>query len=143
MACPARPTGPRPPGRNVHPIAVATCDLGRAILLDSAPFALPLCFGHECVAEVLSVGSEVETIRVGQRVVVPFQISCGICSKCREGFTGNCLAVPPISMYDYGLAGGHWGGAIGDELAVPLADGMLVPLPDVTMVALVGLPTPG
>jgi len=32
-------------------------------------------------------------------------------------------------MYGFGLTGGHWGGAIADELAVPFADGMLVPLP--------------
>ena len=33
-------------------------------------------------------------------------------------------------MYGFGVWGGHWGGAIADELAVPYADAMLVPLPD-------------
>jgi alcohol dehydrogenase len=33
-------------------------------------------------------------------------------------------------MYGFGLAGGHWGGALSDQLAVPYADAMLVPLPD-------------
>jgi len=32
-------------------------------------------------------------------------------------------------MYGFGVTGGHWGGALSDELAVPFADGMLVPLP--------------
>lgn len=124
------PPAPGPLGAVVHPIAVATCDLDRALLLGSAPFALPLCFGHECVAEVLRIGNDVTSVKVGQRVVVPFQISCGQCDKCRHGLTANCHTVPPISMYGFGVAGGHWGGALSDELAVPFADAMLIPLPD-------------
>jgi alcohol dehydrogenase len=123
------PAAPGPKGAVVHPIAVATCDMDRPIALGKTPFPLPLCFGHECVAEVLSVGSEVATVKPGDRVVVPFQISCGECSACRNGHTSNCLTVPPISMYGFGVSGGHWGGAIADELAVPFADGMLVQLP--------------
>jgi alcohol dehydrogenase len=114
----------------VHPIAVATCDLDRQLLLGATPFLLPLHFGHECVAEVLAVGEGVASVRPGQRVVVPFQISCGACRACREGRTGNCLTVPPISMYGFGVGGGHWGGAVSDELLVPFADAMLVGLPE-------------
>jgi alcohol dehydrogenase len=62
-------------------------------------------------------------------VVVPFQISCGRCRPCQAGRHGNCAAVPPVSMYGFGLAGGRWGGALADRLAVPYADAMLVPLP--------------
>jgi len=123
---------PRPPdplAAVVHPIAMATCDMDRPIGLGRTPFPLPLHFGHECVAEVLSVGSEVAEIHPGQYVVVPFQINCGTCHACRAGHTANCLSVPPLSMYGFGLAGGHWGGAFADELAVPFADAMLVPLP--------------
>ena len=124
------PPAPQPGQAVVHPIAVATCDLDRQLLLGATPFVLPLHFGHECVAEVLAVGEGVASVRPGQRVVVPFQISCGACQACREGRTGNCLAVPPISMYGFGVAGGHWGGAVSDELLVPFADAMLVVLPD-------------
>jgi alcohol dehydrogenase len=124
------PPGPGPGEAVVHPIAVATCDLDRQILLGAAPFPLPLHVGHECVAEVLAVGEGVLGVWPGMRVVVPFQISCGACSACRAGHPGNCLAVPPISMYGFGVAGGHWGGAVSDELLVPFADAMLVPLPD-------------
>jgi len=124
---------PPPPGPDaaiVRPIAIATCDMDRPIGLGATPFPMPLCFGHECVAEVLSVGERVSTVAVGDRVVVPFQISCGACPACRAGHTSNCLTVPPISMYGFGVAGGHWGGAVADELAVPFADGMLVGLPE-------------
>jgi alcohol dehydrogenase len=126
----AAPAPPGPLEAVVHPIAVATCDMDRPIGLGATPFVTPLAFGHECVAEVLAVGSDVERVRPGQKVVVPFQISCGACAACRVGETANCQTVPPVSMYGFGLAGGHWGGAIADELAVPFADAMLVPLPD-------------
>jgi alcohol dehydrogenase len=124
------PPLPGPRGALVHPIAVATCDLDRSLLLGRTPFLMPLHFGHECVAEVVEVGSEVEGVKPGDRVVVPFQINCGECDACRAGHTGNCLAVPPISMYGFGVAGGHWGGAVADLLAVPFAEAMLVALPD-------------
>jgi alcohol dehydrogenase len=124
------PPSPGPLGAVVRPLAVATCDLDRPMGLGATPFLTPLQFGHECVAEVLTVGSEVTRCRPGQRVVVPFQISCGACAACSAGRTGNCETVPPIAMYGFGVAGGHWGGAVADELAVPYADAMLVALPD-------------
>jgi alcohol dehydrogenase len=126
----AAPAPPGPLEAVVRPIAVATCDMDRPIGLGATPFVTPLAFGHECVAEVLAVGSAVERVRPGQTVVVPFQISCGACPACRAGRTANCQTVPPISMYGFGLAGGHWGGAVADQLAVPFADAMLIPLPD-------------
>ncbi len=124
---------PPPPGPKeaiVHPIAVATCDLDRAIMLGRTPFPMPFHYGHESIAEVVEVGSEVERVKVGERVVVPFQINCGECGACRAGLTGNCLAVPPLSMYGFGVAGGHWGGHVADLFKVPFADAMLVTLPE-------------
>ena len=123
------PPPPGPDGAIVRPLAVATCDMDPVIALGSGPFVLPLHIGHECVAEVVAVGDEVSGVTIGERVIVPFQISCGECVSCRQGRTGNCATVPPMSMYGFGLAGGHWGGAISDQLAVPFADAMLVPLP--------------
>jgi alcohol dehydrogenase len=125
----AAPPPPAPVAAVVRPIAVATCDLDRAIALGATQFPLPLHLGHECVAEVLAVGEQVTTVQPGQLVVVPFQINCGQCRTCRSGHTGNCTAVPPASMYGFGVAGGHWGGAYSEQLAVPYADAMLVPLP--------------
>jgi alcohol dehydrogenase len=124
------PTLPGPDGAIVHPIAASTCDLDCGIALGATQFALPLHLGHECVAEVLAVGERVSSVMPGDRVVVPFQINCGRCAPCRAGLTGSCLSVPPASMYGMGLAGGPWGGAFSDQLAVPYADAMLVALPD-------------
>jgi alcohol dehydrogenase len=124
------PGSPAPLGATVRPIAMATCDMDRPIMLGHTPFPLPLHLGHECVAEVVAVGTEVRAFAPGQRVVVPFQINCGICPACRHGRTGSCTGVPAVSMYGFGVAGGLWGGAIADVLAVPFADQMLVALPE-------------
>jgi alcohol dehydrogenase len=124
------PAPPGPDGAIVHPIACSTCDLDCGIALGATQFALPLHLGHECVADVLTVGERVSTVRPGDRVIVPFQINCGACAPCRAGRTGSCERVPPTSMYGMGLAGGLWGGAFADQLAVPFADAMLVPLPE-------------
>lgn len=56
------PPRPGPHGATVHPIAVATCDLDRPLVLGHTPFPLPLHLGHECVAEVVSIGSQVQTV---------------------------------------------------------------------------------
>ncbi|NOU33701.1 MAG: alcohol dehydrogenase catalytic domain-containing protein [Polyangiaceae bacterium] len=142
----------------VRPLAVARCDLdagilrgeapfrGRALhwlrnrlpdrigqqgIFRNAPFRGPFAFGHECVAEVLAVGSAVTGVAVGDRVVVPFQISCGACAACGAGLTSSCDAVPPRSMYGFGDLGGRsWGGVLADRVRVPFADAMLVKVPD-------------
>jgi alcohol dehydrogenase len=123
------PRQPGPGGAIVRPIVAATCDMDCPIMLGTTQIPLPLHVGHECVAEVLQIGERVQTVRPGDRVIVPFQISCGACPPCLAGRTASCASVPPVSMYGFGFAGGHWGGAYADELAVPYADAMLVPLP--------------
>jgi alcohol dehydrogenase len=114
----------------VRPLAVALCDLDHAIVTGAYPIPPPLALGHECVAEVLEVGEDVRSVSPGDRVVVPFQISCGECERCRRGHTGNCSTVPRLSMYGFGQLGGDWGGLLSDVARVPYADAMLVPLPD-------------
>jgi len=126
----AAPAPPGPDGAVVHPIAASTCDIDCPLVLGATMLAMPLQLGHECVAEVLSAGERVTSVRPGDRVIVPFQISCGQCAPCRAGRPGSCLSVPPLSAYGMGLATGHFGGAFSDELAVPYADAMLVPLPE-------------
>src|SRR6478752_7059490 len=46
--------------------------------------------GHEAMGVVEAVGSEVRTLAVGDRVVVPFVIACGECAMCRSGLTTQC-----------------------------------------------------
>jgi threonine dehydrogenase-like Zn-dependent dehydrogenase len=111
----------------VHPLAVATCDLDQPMIFGQTPFEFPIHLGHECVAEVVEGP---EGFVPGDRVVIPFQISCGTCEPCRRGLTGNCATVPPLSMYGFGALGGEWGGMLSDLALVPYAEAMLVPLPE-------------
>jgi threonine dehydrogenase-like Zn-dependent dehydrogenase len=113
----------------VRPLAVATCDLDELILSGSSPFAPPFPVGHECVAEVLALGDAVRGLEVGDRVSVPFQISCGSCSNCLRGRSSNCSEVPFMSTYGFGPAVAEWGGFLSDQVLVPYAQQMLVPLP--------------
>jgi threonine dehydrogenase-like Zn-dependent dehydrogenase len=110
----------------VRPLAVATCDLDQPMIFGQTPFAFPIHLGHECVAEVVEGP---EGFARGDRVVVPFQISCGTCERCRRGQTGDCARVAPLSMYGFGALGGEWGGMLSDLALVPYAEAMLVPLP--------------
>lgn len=96
------------------------------------PFKGPLAIGHECVAEVVAIGPEVRDVRVGQRVVVPWAVSCGTCARCRRGLTAKCertTAGRELAAFGFGPASGPWGGMVADELRVPYADHMLVSVP--------------
>ena len=119
-----------PAGALVRPVAVATCDLDALIISGAAPFPAPFPIGHECVAEVVDVGEEVASLRPGQLVSVPFQISCGECETCRRGRTGNCSAVSFMSTYGFGPAVNEWGGFFADSVCVPYAEHMLLALPE-------------
>jgi threonine dehydrogenase-like Zn-dependent dehydrogenase len=116
----------------VRHLAVATCDLDAMIVAGQAPFPAPFALGHEGVAEVVDVGDGVSSVAPGDRVLVPFQISCGTCGACVAGRTGNCTSVPLGQTYGFGFGPEQtrWGGFLSDLVSVPFADGMLVPIPD-------------
>lgn len=115
----------------VRPLAVASCDLDDLIVRGRSPFPPPFALGHEAAAEVVEVGDRVRSVRPGDRVVVPFQISCGACPPCAGGRTGNCATVPFAATYGFGFGaeGTRWGGFLADLVHVPYADAMLVPVP--------------
>jgi alcohol dehydrogenase len=113
----------------VRPVAVATCDLDRALIAGETPFPMPVALGHEGVGEVVDVGDDVRSVTPGALVSIPFQVSCGECEACRRGRTGNCRSVKGTAMYGFGAVGGDWGGFLADAVRVPWADHMLVPLP--------------
>jgi threonine dehydrogenase-like Zn-dependent dehydrogenase len=112
----------------VRPLAVAACDLDAWLLRGALPFEGPFALGHEFVGEVVDAGEEAG-VSPGERVIVPFQISCGACDRCRRGLTGSCTSVNAGAMYGIEPVGGDWGGALADLVRVPFAEAMLVPLP--------------
>ncbi len=114
----------------VRPIAVARCDLDLYIATGFVPYPGPFAFGHESVGVVVDAGPAAG-VQPGQRVVVPFQLSCGRCAACRRGWTNSCEAFPFGAAY--GLkptSKTEFGGALADLMHVAFADHMLVPLPD-------------
>lgn len=113
----------------VRPLAVARCDLDLYIARGIVPFAGPIAFGHESICEVVDAGDAVG-FAPGDRVAVPFQISCGDCAPCRRGLTGSCASVPPYAAFGLGRNGHDFGGALSDLMLVPFADHMLIRLPD-------------
>src|SRR5690349_17645030 len=83
----------------VRPVAVACCDLDVAVAAGRLPMPPGHAVGHEGVADVVAVGDAVRDVKVGDRVIVPFQINCGTCAACRRGATGSCASLPLMAMY--------------------------------------------
>lgn len=113
----------------VRPLVLGRCDLDVGFVRGIAPMRSGEPIGHEMIGEVVDVGDLVRSVRPGQRVIVPSQISCGTCRNCRRGFTGRCQSVPFGAGYGMNREGG-FGCAAADVVRVPFADAMLVPLPD-------------
>ena len=91
-----------------------------------------LVLGHEITGEVIEVGSDVETLEVGDLVSVPFNVACGRCRTCKEQHTGVCLSVNPSragGAYGYVDMGG-WIGGQAEYVMVPYADFNLLKFPD-------------
>ena len=88
-------------------------------------------FGHEPMGIVEEVGDAVELIKPGDRVVIPFNIACGVCLNCIQGLTNACLTMNPEQPgAAYGYAGmGPYAGAQAEYVRVPFADWACLKLP--------------
>ncbi|WP_028045822.1 glutathione-independent formaldehyde dehydrogenase [Cellulomonas sp. URHE0023] len=89
--------------------------------------------GHENMGIVEEVGPAVTRIKVGDRVSVPFNIACGTCRNCLQGWTSFCTRTNPTEGMDgaaYGYANmGPYDGGQAEYLRVPFADVNLLELP--------------
>ncbi|MDB5073853.1 MAG: Alcohol dehydrogenase GroES domain protein [Chloroflexi bacterium] len=99
--------------------------------------------GHEFMGEVVEVGNKVENLAAGDRVVVPFPISCGNCWSCQKGLFSVCensnpnawmaeevYGHSPAGIYGYShLLGGYAGGQA-QYARVPYADVGPIKIPD-------------
>ncbi len=92
--------------------------------------------GHENLGEVVEVGKAVDTVRKGDKVVLPFNIGCGFCQNCERGLSGYCLTcadpsvMPGMAGAAYGFAGmGPYSGGQAEYLRVPYADYNCLQLP--------------
>jgi threonine dehydrogenase-like Zn-dependent dehydrogenase len=99
--------------------------------------------GHEFMGEVVEMGSEVRKYKVGDRVVVPFMISCGNCYFCRKGQYSCCDNTNPnaalgeqafgfatCGMFGYSALTGGYAGGQAEYVRVPHADVGPIKVPD-------------
>jgi glutathione-independent formaldehyde dehydrogenase len=96
-----------------------------------APVEKGLVFGHENLGVIEAVGPAVHSVKVGDRVVLPFNIGCGYCFNCTRGETSACLTVNPESAGGgYGYSGlGPFPGGQAERILVPFADFNCLKLP--------------
>jgi threonine dehydrogenase-like Zn-dependent dehydrogenase len=83
--------------------------------------------GHEAVGVVEVVSPATQRVRVGDRVVVAFNLACGHCWFCGGGQSALC---EENAIFGYGVFGGALPGAQAELLRVPNADVNLLPIPD-------------
>jgi len=84
-------------------------------------------FGHEFIGVVEQIGSSVQSLAVGDRVMVPFHISCGSCWFCARGLFTNCHNVNPNAtavggIFGYSHTTGGYDGGQAERVRVPFAD---------------------
>jgi threonine dehydrogenase-like Zn-dependent dehydrogenase len=84
-------------------------------------------FGHEFIGVVEKVGSSVQNVKPGDRVMVPFNIYCGSCYFCARGLYSNCHNVNPNAtavggIYGYSHTCGGYDGGQAEFVRVPFAD---------------------
>ncbi|MBF0815984.1 formaldehyde dehydrogenase, glutathione-independent [Microbacterium paludicola] len=121
-----------PHGAILRTVSTNICGSDQHMVRGRTTAPAGLVLGHEITGEVVEVGPDVEFIKVGDIVSVPFNIACGRCRNCKEGKTGICLNVNPDrpgSAYGYVDMGG-WVGGQAEYVLVPYADWNLLKFPD-------------
>lgn len=83
--------------------------------------------GHEFVGEIAETGKSVKTLKVGDKVMSPFSVSCGECYFCRIGLTARCIKSQLFGWIEKGK-GLHGGQS--QYVRVPLAESTLQKIPD-------------
>ncbi len=99
--------------------------------------------GHEFTGEIVALGSEVENLHVGDRVVVPFTIACGRCFYCEHQLWSLCdnsnpnaaaaekvYGFSPSGLFGYSHLFGGYAGGQAEYVRVPFADVGPMKLPD-------------
>ena len=86
-----------------------------------------MTFGHEFIGEVVEIGPDVHNLKVGDNVLVPFNIACGGCSFCKQQLFGNCHESNPAAtavggIFGYSHTAGGYDGGQAEYVRVPYAD---------------------
>ncbi|AMM52532.1 alcohol dehydrogenase [Rufibacter sp. DG15C] len=86
-----------------------------------------MTFGHEFTGIIEEVGPEVTKVKVGDHVLVPFNISCGECAFCKQELYGNChesnsMATAVGAIFGYSHTAGGYDGGQAEYVRVPYAN---------------------
>jgi S-(hydroxymethyl)glutathione dehydrogenase/alcohol dehydrogenase len=82
---------PGPGEVRVRVLASGICHSDLNVLDGTAPVQPPVVLGHEAAGVVEAVGDHVETVSVGDDVVVAAAVACGVCRACRSDRPGECV----------------------------------------------------
>lgn len=126
-----------PRGKDCHHAVIVKlvttniCGSDQHIYRGRFPAPKGMVLGHENTGEVIELGRDVEFIKKGDLVSVPFNVSCGRCRNCRARHTEICMNVnPEIPCGAYGFNLGGWQGGQAEYMMVPYADFALLKLPE-------------
>jgi len=86
-----------------------------------------MTFGHEFTGVVEEVGPDVQHLKKGDHVLVPFNVFCGSCFFCQKELYGNCHNTNPEAtavggIYGYSHTAGGYDGGQAEYVRVPFAD---------------------
>ncbi|MGB8538184.1 MAG: formaldehyde dehydrogenase, glutathione-independent [Acidobacteriaceae bacterium] len=132
------PTMKNPAGKDIKHgvilkvVATNICGSDQHMVRGRTTAPAGMVLGHEITGEIIEAGDDVEYLKVGDLVTVPFNVACGRCRTCREQQTGVCLNVNPGragGAYGYVDMGG-WVGGQAEYVLVPYADFNLIKFPD-------------
>src|ERR687893_217537 len=124
--------------------STAICGSDLHLLQAYVPAMMPGdILGHEFMGEVVEIGSQVNNLKVGDRVVVPFPIACGVCSACQKGMYSVCENSNPnawmaeklwghagAGVFGYSHLTGGYAGGQAEYARVPFADVGPIKVPD-------------
>jgi threonine dehydrogenase-like Zn-dependent dehydrogenase len=92
--------------------------------------------GHEGVGIIEEIGPNVRNLKMGDRVVIPSTIGCGVCSYCRDGYYAQCDKANPngpqagTAFFGGPQMSGPFNGLQAERARIPYANVGLVKLPD-------------
>jgi threonine dehydrogenase-like Zn-dependent dehydrogenase len=116
--------------------STAICGSDLHLLQAYVPAMMPGdILGHEFMGEVVEVGPQVKNLKIGDRVVVPFPIACGVCSACQKEMYSVCENTNPnawmaeklwghsgAGIFGYSHLTGGYAGGQAEYARVPFAD---------------------
>jgi len=94
-----------------------------------------MTFGHEFIGVVEQIGPTVQNVKVGDTVIVPFNVACGTCAFCKQELFGNCHESNPQAtavggIFGYSHTAGGYDGGQAEYVRVPYADVGPTVIPD-------------